>query len=133
MSFGGVLARVMACLLLVFSTWNPGGYDYLELIRMPGVSLAEKAVATSVLLVGYVLFGRIAWVALGLPGIAACVAVLVSGTFSLSELDLVDLGDARTRSFLWLGGFALLLATGQLWSLFKRRVAGQSNYLNPPP
>ena len=25
------------------------------------------------------------------------------------------------------------LAVGLLWSLMKRRVTGQSNYLNPPP
>ena len=88
---------------------------------------------SSVLLVGYVLFVRIAVVALGRDGIIACVAVLVAGTFSLSELDVIDLSQSRTRSYIWLTSFALLLATGQLWSLFKRRVVGQSNYLNPPP
>jgi hypothetical protein len=30
-------------------------------------------------------------------------------------------------------GFSLLLALGVVWSLLKRRIVGQSNYLNPPP
>jgi hypothetical protein len=30
-------------------------------------------------------------------------------------------------------GFSLVLAIGVTWSLLKRRIVGQSNYLSPPP
>jgi hypothetical protein len=133
MTFGGVLARLLMCLALVFGTWNPSGYCYLDWVRSSGPLLAEKAVATAALVTLYLLFIRITQSSLGRPGIAATVAVLLTGTFSLSELDLIDLAQPRTRTYLLLTCSALLLATGLLWSLFKERVLGQSNYLNPPP
>ena len=133
MTIGGTLARVMMCLALVFGIWNPNGYCYLDWVRSAGPLLAEKAVATGALLTLHVLFIRIAHASLGRPGIAATVAVLLTGTFSLSELNVVDLSQPRTRTYVLLTCTALLLATGLLWSLFKERVMGQANYLNPPP
>ena len=133
MTIGGTLARVMMCLALVFGTWNPTGYCYLDWVRSAGPLLSEKAAATGALLTLFVLFIRIAHSALGRPGIAASVAIMLAGTFSLSELDVIDLGQPRTRTYVLLTCSALLLATGLLWSLFKERVMGQANYLNPPP
>ena len=95
--------------------------------------LAEKAAATFVMVTLYLLFVRITQASLGRPGIAASVAVMLAAIFSLSELDVIDLGQARTRTYLLLTCLALLFATGMLWSLFKERALGQSNYLNPPP
>ena len=133
MTFGGVLARVMMCLALVFGTWNPTGYCYLNWVRSPGPALAEKAAATGAMVILFLLFIRIAHAALGRPGIAAIVSVLVTGTLSLSELNVIDLSQPQTRSYVLLTCSALLLAGGMLWSLFKERVMGQANYLNPPP
>lgn len=133
MTIGGVLARVMLCVSLVFGTWNPTGYCYLEWVRSTGPLLAEKAAATGALLTLYVLFIRIVHSSLGRPGIAASLAVLLSGALSLDELNIIDLREPRTRTYIVLTCAALLLATGMLWSLFKERVMGQANYLNPPP
>ena len=133
MTIGGVLARVIMCLALVFGTWNPTGYCYLEWVRSAGPLLAEKAAATGALLILYALFIRVTQSSLGRPGIAASVAVLLTGSLSLSELDIIDLSQPRTRTYVLLTCSALLLATGLLWSLFKERVMGQANYLNPPP
>ncbi len=133
MTIGGILARLLMCLALVFGTWNPSGYCFLDWVRSSGPSLAEKAAATFAILTLYLLFVRIAHASLGRPGIAASVSVMLAATFSLSELDLIDLGQPRTRTYLLLTYTALLLAIGILWSLFKERALGQSNYLNPPP
>ncbi len=133
MTIGGTLARVMMCLALVFGIWNPTGYCYLDWVRSAGPLLSEKAAATGALLTLLVLFIRIAHAALGRPGIGATVAVMVFGALSLDELDVIDLNQPRTRTYVLLTCAALLLATGMLWSLFKERVMGQANYLNPPP
>ncbi len=133
MSIGGILARLLMCLALVYGTWNPSGYCYLDWVRSSGPLLSEKAAATGAMLILYLLFIRVAHSSLGRPGIAATVSVLLAGTFSLSELDVIDLSQPRTRTYLLLTCAALLLATGLLWSLFKERMLGQSNYLNPPP
>jgi hypothetical protein len=132
MNFGGMLVRLLACVALVFGTWNPTGYSVLAWLHGPAAA-AEKAAAGAALLAVHVLFVRVAWLSLGVAGTAATAAVLFTAVLSLSELDLVDLGRAETRSYLWLTGMALLLACGVVWSLFKRRAVGQSNYLNPPP
>lgn len=133
MTIGGVFVRVMMCLALVFGTWNPSGFCYVDWVRSSGPLLAEKAAATGAIVTLYLLFIRITQSSLGRPGIAASVAVMLAGTFSLSELDVIDLSQPRTRTYLLLTCSALLLATGLLWSLFKERMLGQSNYLNPPP
>lgn len=133
MSFGGILARVMMCLALVFGTWNPSGYCYFDWVRSVGPGLPEKLAATGAMVVLFMLFIRATHAALGRPGIAASVAVLFTGSLSLSELNVIDLGQPRTRTYVLLTCAALLLATGLVWSLFKERVLGQANYLNPPP
>lgn len=133
MTIGGVLARVIMCLGLVFGTWNPTGYCYLDWVRSAGPPLAEKAAATGALLILYALFVRVTQSSLGRQGIAASVAVLFTGALSLSELNIIDLSQPRTRTYVLLTCSALLLATGLLWSLFKERIMGQANYLNPPP
>jgi len=133
MSLGGILARLMMCLALVFGTWNPTGYCYLDWVRDSDALASEKAAATGALLTLFLLFIRIAHTSLGRPGIAATLSVMFAGVFSLSELEVIDLHQGRTRTYIVLTCTALLLAAGLLWSLFKERLMGQSNYLNPPP
>jgi hypothetical protein len=132
-TIGGILARVLMCLALVFGTWNPSGYCYLDWVRSPGPLLPEKMAATAAMVVLYLLFVRVAHSSLGRPGIAASLSVMLAGTFSLSELEVIDLHRPLTRTYVVLTCSALLLATGLLWSLFKERLMGQANYLNPPP
>ena len=132
MTTGGAIVRMLVCFMLVFATWNPTGVSYVDWITGPA-SLAEKALATAVLIALHLLFWRITWLSLGLLGLAFLLAMLTLGVFTLSELEVIDLGQRRTRSYMFLSVAAVTLAVGLLWSLMKRRVTGQSNYLNPPP
>lgn len=133
MSTGGVLARMIMSLALVFGIWNPTGYCYLNWVSSSGPLLAEKAAATFALLIPLLLFIRVAQSSLGRPGLAATVAVLITGAFSLSELGVIDIHLPRTRTYLFLVCSALVFTVGLVWSLFKERIIGQANYLNPPP
>ncbi len=134
MTAAGTLVRMLACLAVVFATWNPTGYSYLSWIRHSATAtLPEMALAGSVLLALHILFARVAWLSLGFDGVIGALAVGIAGLLTLWEFDLIDLWNGRTWSYLFLLGFASLLALGIVWSLFKRRVVGQSNYLNPPP
>ena len=127
-----LLGRVLACFALVFATSNPSGHDYLSWIH-GDATLAAKALVGAGLSILYILFARIAWLSLGPVGLAATITILLSGIFALSELDAVNLASGTTRDYLGLMLMSLLLATGMTWSLIKRRVTGQSNYLDPPP
>jgi hypothetical protein len=134
MTTPGILVRTLACFLLVFATWNPTGYSYLSWARhSPWATTSEIAAAGAMLLALHILFVRIAWLSLGADGISAALAIGLAGLLTLWEFDLVDLWQSEVWPYLLLMGFALLLAVGVTWSLLKRRIVGQSNYLNPPP
>jgi len=128
----GLIVRTLACFALVFATWNPTGHSYLAWLH-GDATLAAKTVVGAGLLTLHILFIRITWLSLGLAGVALALAVLVFGVLALSELGAVDLSSGATRDYLSLVGVSMVLATGVTWSLVKRRVTGQSNYLNPPP
>jgi len=128
----GLLVRTLACFALVFATWNPSGYHSLAWLH-GDARLAARALVAAGLLTLHILFVRITWLSLGPAGIALALMILVSGIFALSELGAVDLASVITRDYLALMSISLLLATGLNWSLVKRRVTGQSNYLSPPP
>jgi hypothetical protein len=132
MTTGGLFVRILASFFLVFATWNPTGVSYVDWLDSPA-PLAAKAAAGAALLMLHILFIRITWLSLGLPGFLLTFAGLILGVFALRELGVVDLGEHRTRVYLSLGVVALVLTTGVAWSLAKRRLTGQSNYLNPPP
>jgi hypothetical protein len=128
----GLLVRTLACFALVFATWNPSRYDYLAWIG-GDAALPAKALVGATLLMLHMLFARIAWLSLRLAGTAATLAILLTGIFALSELGVVDLASGTSRGYLGLASLALLLTTGMIWSLLKRRVSGQANYLSQPP
>ena len=130
----GVLVRTLACFALVFATWNPTGYSYLAWARYSlDASAPEIAVGGATLLALHILFIRIAWLSLGPDGITGALAILLAGALTLYEFDVIDLWRGETRTYLLLMAFALVLAIGMVWSLLKRRIVGQSNYLSPPP
>jgi hypothetical protein len=132
MSSGGLAARLLACFALVFATWNPTGVSFYEWVG-GSAPLALKAVAAAVLILLHIMFARIAWLSLGGLGLGFLLAMLFLGVFTLSEFDLIDLGRGRTWGYVLVSVAALTLMTGVTWSVMKRRVTGQSNYLNPPP
>jgi len=132
MSTGGLAARLMACCALVFATWNPTGVNFVDWIGGPA-PLALKAVAAALLVLLHILFARITWLSLGAAGLGFLLVMLLLGVFALWELDLIDLGRPRTWGYVFVSLASLTLMTGVTWSVMKRRVTGQSNYLNPPP
>jgi uncharacterized protein DUF6524 len=134
MTTPGVLVRTLACFLLVFATWNPTGYNFIAWARYsPWATAPEIAVAGTLLLALHILFARIAWLSLGADGISAALAIMLAGALTLYEFDVIDLWQSTLWPYLLLSGFALLLALGMVWSLLKRRIVGQSNYLSNPP
>jgi hypothetical protein len=134
MTTGGIMVRTLPCFFLVFATWNPTGYSYVTWARYSASATApEIAVAGTLLLALHILFMRIAWLSLGADGISAALAILLAGLLTLSEFGVVDLWQIQSWPYVLLIGLSLVLAIGMVWSLLKRRVVGQSNYLSNPP
>ncbi len=133
MTIPGVIVRLLACFTLVFATWNPTGYSYLAWVRHGEATLPAIALVSATLAGLHILFARIAWLSLGADGISAALAVLLAFLLTLYEFDLVDLSRGESWAYVFLLAVSLVLALGVVWSLLKRRIVGQSNYLNPPP
>ncbi len=128
----GLISRFLACLLLVAATWNPTGYCYIDWIG-GDQSLAVQAAATALLLTLHIMAIRITVLSLGAFGLSFILAMLFAAVFALSELGVLDLWQRRIWGYVGVTIAASVLTAGLVWSLFKRRVTGQSNYLNPPP
>lgn len=134
MRFIGYIVRVLSSFFLLFATWNPLGYSYLAWIgEEDGTRLSLKAAVGVALFVVYVVYLRIAWVALGLLGTATVAATLLSGVLMMRHLGLFDDDAPFWSSYLMLVLASAVLATGLCWAHFKRRVTGQSHVLYPPP
>lgn len=134
MTTPGIIVRTLVCFLVVFATWNPTGYSFLAWARhSPWATWPEIAVLGALLLASHILFWRIAWLSLGADGVSAALAIMLAGVLTLHEFDLVDLWQGSVWPYLLLSAMSLLLAIGMCWSLLKRRIVGQSNYINPPP
>lgn len=132
MTPGGLVARALACFALVFATWNPTDVNFFAWIDSPA-PLPLKGLAAALLLLLHVLFARITWLSLGLPGTLFVLALLLLGVFTLDQLGTIDLSRGRSWGYVFVSVAALTLMIGLTWSLMKRRITGQSNYLNPPP
>jgi hypothetical protein len=129
-----ILVRTLACFLLVFATWNPTGYSFIAWARYSHWATTPEIAVAGILLLGlHILFLRIAWLSLGADGISAALAIILAGMLTLYEFDLIDPWRGVILTYLLLCAFSLVLAIGVTWSLLKRRIVGQSNYLSPPP
>jgi hypothetical protein len=78
-SWSGVFVRIVLAIALVLATYNPSGYSFYHWMMAPppGVT-AMKALLGVVLLIGWVICLRTAFVALGWLGVALGVALLAA-------------------------------------------------------
>jgi len=120
--------RLLAALVLVLSTYNPGGHSYVHWVRnaMSGGGLAASHYFVGmVLLIGWTIF----WVAtrrsLGTLGTVLGAALIGTGIWLLSQIGLVQAHSARAITWLALIALAILLAIGLSWAHIWRRLSGQ--------
>lgn len=129
---GGIAARALAALVLVFGTYNPEGFSYFHWAIAPMRTGVPTAGPASVkVLVGILLIG--AWGvfinatrrsigiagALLIMGLAACV------TWVMMDLGVVSATSSRGITHVVLFCTAMLLAVGMNWSHLQRRLSGQ--------
>lgn len=124
-SIGGFLLRLLAAGLLVFATYNPGGYSYVHWVRQAGGGpLPLKVLAGIFLAAGWLFCVRSTLRSLGHIGTA-----LAAGFFGVLIWLFVDLqgADVKGSAIAWfvLSCLAATLAVGLSFSLVKRRVTGQ--------
>lgn len=132
-SWGGIAARFVFALLLVYATWNPMGTSFTHWVILPlfgsGVGTPETAAPIKfllgiALLVGWVLYLQATRRALGLMGALLVAAVCAGVVWLLVSYQIVAMRGAAIAHII-LVSLAILLTIGMSWSHLSRRMSGQ--------
>ena len=125
-SWLGVFIRLVGALAVVLLTYNPTGYFFYHWAMRDSASItAVKAFAGALLLVGWVVCIRTAFVALGALGLALSVLVLGTLVWMLRDYGILNPDNPSLLSWVTLIVIGIILGIGLSWSLLRARVTGQ--------
>lgn len=125
-SWPGLLARIAFAVALVLLTFNPSGTSFYHWLAAPPPGItALKAFAGVLLLVGWVVCLRTAFVALGWLGLVLGAALLGTLVWLLVDLKWIDITGGSTLTWVALLGVGVVLGVGLSWSLIRARATGQ--------
>jgi Family of unknown function (DUF6524) len=121
----GALTRIALAILLVLATFNPTGYSLSHWLAAPPLAITPgKALAALVLIVGWLVCLRTAFIALGKFGL-----LLGLGLFATLVWFLVDQGwlSWSGSAIVWVALLVvgILLGVGLSWSLIRAKATGQ--------
>lgn len=128
----GVLARLLASLVLVFLTWNTEGWSYYHwtiepLLSRAGNFSAIKFLAGTVLIAAWVVFLQATRRSIGLTGALLVAAICGAVIWLLISSGIVSANSGRGMARVALIGLSLILAVGMSWSHMSRRITGQAD------
>ena len=118
---------------LLFATWNHSGYSYVSWVSGAGSFTALMGLTGIALLIAYVTILRIAFVALGYPGLVAASILMAVVMLIGSELGVVNLNELTRDLEFWLFIAASILSIGIGWAKYQQRLSGQRDVLKNPP
>ena len=123
---GSFLGRWLFAVLLVFGTYNPSDYSYVSWVMGEGFEMGPiPAIAGLVLLIGWIIYLRATFMALGVIGITLGCALFAAIIWLLVDVGLISLDATGVITYLVLVLLSLILATGMSWSHIRRRLTGQ--------
>ena len=126
MSWPGIGIRYLIALVLVFATYNPEGYSYIDWIFQTDTgSLPLKILVGVVLVIGLSIYVRATRRSLGMIGVILAVAFFSTVLWLFIDLKIIPADSLRALSYIVLFIIASLLATGMCWSHIRRRLSGQ--------
>jgi len=126
MSWPGIGIRYLIALVLVFATYNPEGYSYIDWVFQTDTgSLPLKILVGVVLVIGLSIYVRATRRSLGMIGVILAVAFFSTVLWLFIDLKIIPADSLRALSYIVLFIIASLLATGMCWSHIRRRLSGQ--------
>ena len=131
-TWGGILVRLLAALVLVFLTWNAEGWSYYHwtidpFLRGVGNFSALKFLVGTLLIAAWVVFLQATRRSIGLMGALLVAAICGGVIWLLISSGLVTANSGRGIARVVLIGVGLVLAVGMSWSHISRRVTGQAD------
>jgi hypothetical protein len=126
----GFLWRFIAALALVLLTYNPSGksaYHWVSTAIADSVFGPLHLLLIALLLIGWVVYWIATWRALGTLGVGLAALVLGAIIWLLVDIGLLKIESVSAITWIFLVGFAIVLAVGVSWSHVWRRITGQIN------
>ncbi|MEH6357641.1 MAG: DUF6524 family protein [Pseudomonadales bacterium] len=129
-TFQSFLIRLVFALVLVYASYNPSGYSWFHWAKetLFGESLSITpgfAMATVVLLIGWVVYIRATLRSLGTLGLGLALAFFGIIVWWLVDLGLIGVDSVSVITYIVLFLLGAILATGMSWSHIRRRMSGQ--------
>jgi hypothetical protein len=123
-SFAAFLGRWLFSAILVFGTFNPTPYCYVNWVT--GSEFGPiPALATIVLLIAWIVFLRATFLAMGMLGVVLAIALFGCLAWLLIDLGAFHLDSSSAVIWLALVVASLVLATGLSWAHIRRAISGQ--------
>lgn len=132
-SWGGIGARFVFALLLVYATWNPMAKSFTHWVVLPifGSGTGEAAANAPLkfllgiaLVIGWVVYVQATRRSLGLVGALLVAAICGGIVWLLTSYRIVAMQGAAIAHII-LVSVALLLTIGMSWSHLSRKLTGQ--------
>jgi hypothetical protein len=125
-SWTGMGIRFLVALLLVFATYNPEGYSYIDWLTMKEAGpLALKALVGVILVIGWTIYLRATLRSLGGFGMLLVIALMVTLLWLLITWNVIPYDSIRATTYMVEVVISALLAVGMVWSHIRRRLTGQ--------
>jgi hypothetical protein len=125
-SWSGVFMRLVVALAVVLLTYNPSGHSFYHWVMEDFANItAVKAFVGALLLVGWVICIRTAFVSLGALGLLLSVLVLGTLVWMLRDYGILNPDNPSLLSWVTLIVIGIILGVGLSWSLLRARMTGQ--------
>ena len=125
-SVGGFFARWLFAVALVFGTYNPSDYSYMDWVLGSTSEFGPvMALAGVALLIAWIIFLRATFLSIGVLGITLGAALFGCLVWLLIDIGLLSLDSTGAITWIILLVLSLILATGMSWSHIRRRLTGQ--------
>ena len=127
LSFGGVIARFAASLLLVLLTYNPTGHSFVHWVAadFPHVQPLQVVVGLGLLAL-WIFFVHATWRSLGTLGVTLGIAIGAASVWLFTSWGWFSLSNSGAVTWVALVILAFLLTVGLCWALIQARVSGQA-------
>lgn len=126
LTWSGFFLRLLAAIVLVFSTYNPSGWSYYHWVSENLSSLDPlMALAGIVLLIGWAIYLRATARSLGIVGLLLATAFFGTLLWLVIDWGLVAADSITAITYLILAILCGILAVGISWSHIRRRMTGQ--------
>jgi hypothetical protein len=123
---GGFFARWLFAIVLVFGTYNPSDYSYVNWVLADSAEFGPVMALVGVaLLIAWIIFLRATLISLGILGIALGIALFACVIWLFIDLGFLSLDTTGAITWIILLVLSFILATGMSWSHIRRRLTGQ--------